>query len=80
MFCHNIKPREVISSYIVDFFLTTVYSKVVIVIKHFTAGHFVYEELGKVSIHTASKEIADSFPYRDLAIYFCFCEQMMKMM
>ena len=55
------------------FFLTTVYSKVGIVTKHFTLGHFVYEELGRVSIHTASKEITDSFPYSDLSILPCFC-------
>ena len=49
------------------FFLTTVCSKVGIVTKHFTSGHFVYNELGRVSIHTASKEITDSFPYSDLS-------------
>ena len=62
-----------VSSYIVDFFLTTVYSKVGIVTKHFTSGHFVYNELGRVSIHTASKEITDSFPYSDHSIFLCFC-------
>ena len=59
-----------VSSCIVDFFLTTVYSKVGIVTKHFTSGHFVYKELGRVSIHTASKEITDSFTYSDLSVFF----------
>ena len=62
-----------VSSYIVDFFLTTVYSKVGIVTKHFNSGHFVYNKLGRVFIHTASKEITDSFPYSDLSIFLCFC-------
>ena len=61
-----------VSSYIVDFFLTIVYSKVGIVTKHFTSGYFVYNELGRVSIHIASKEITDSFPYSDLSIFLCF--------
>ena len=72
-----------VSSYIVIFFLTTVYLKVGTVTKHFTSGHFVYNELGRVSIHTASKEITDSFPYSDLSIFFLFlymCELMMRMM
>ena len=74
MFCHNIKPRTGQFIYCGFFFLTTVYSKVGIVTKHFTSGHFVYNELGRVSIHTASKEITDSFPYSDLSIlFFCFC-------
>ena len=73
MFCHNIKPRSWSVHILLMFFLTTVYSKVGIVTKHFTSGHFVYNELGRVSIHTASKEITDSFPYSDLSILFCFC-------
>ena len=83
MFCHNIKPRRWSVHILWIFFLTTVYSKVGIVTKHFTSGLFVYNELGRVSIHTASKEITDSFPYSDLSIFFLFlysCEQMMRMM
>ena len=57
-----------------DFFLTTVYSKVGIVTKHFTSGHFVHKELKRVSIHTASKEITDSFSYSDLSIFFCIVQ------
>ena len=67
------KAKKVVSSYIVDFFLITVYSKIGIVTKHITSGHFVYNELGRVSIHTASKEITDSFPCSDLLIFLCFC-------
>ena len=73
MFCHYIKPRSWSVHILWMFFLTTVYSKVGIVTKHFTSGHFVYNELGRVSIHTASKEITDSFPCSDLSIFFCFC-------
>ena len=57
MFCHNIKSRSWSVHILLMFFLTTVYSKVGIVTKHFTSGHFVYNELGRVSIHIASKEI-----------------------
>ena len=78
MFCHNIEPRKLSVSYIVDFFLTTVYSKVGIVTKHFTSGHFVYNELGRVSIHTASRETTDRFPYSDLSIFLCFCTVVTK--
>ena len=67
-----------VSSYIVDCFLTTVYSKVGIVTKHFASGHFVYKKLGRVSIHTASNEITDSFPYSDLSIFLCFCSVVNK--
>ena len=57
-----------VSSYIVDFFSDHSLSKVGIVTKYFTSGQFVHKELGRVSIHTASKEIrivlhTVTFPY-----------------
>ena len=73
MFCHNIKPRSWSVHVLLMFFLTTVYSKVGIVTKHFTSGHlsimswggFLFTQLPKklqIVFHTVT------FPY-----CFVFC-------